>query len=506
MMIPVGTLRYRQRPSSQRRFRIDPSCARSRSIRSDLIAEPVIVVSETTLRMVFVRRSSRHRGEAVRWRRSAAVCCCVLSSFRCASPLHDRRTRRLSAARPARPRREQEQRAAHAGSDDLSLIPSLSRCHGLRVQTPLASQPRMMRNAMRVASARTASAMRPAAVVCAAAAPARSASVSVSSVSIAASVRSISTSAAAASTAASSASASAAPLVAPAFGTQSRSDSRFVYIKGVKADGRSKRFYAEVTVAEVATTRGPEFGVQLDGRWIVSPHDHILTAPTRAAAYCIAFEWDSQSDFIRPISMPLTNIAVTALDQSFVDRQRFLSHFRAVMATDSVFLRVDSPSGLVAAQRKHWDPLLAWFKASYGCDLRTTQEIETPTQSPEALAIQRQLLESLNGWQLAALDALTTVTKSFAVSWALLADRLTITAAFEAARVEENFQMRQYGKVEGVYGHGIDMEWTRMSIAAAKTFANMVGPPVEGSSKPAVVHSVAAAEAHEHAHAHAKKH
>ena len=120
-----------------------------------------------------------------------------------------------------------------------------------------------------------------------------------------------------------------------------------------------------------------------------------------------------------------------------------------------------------------------WFHERYDCALKTTLEIETPQQHAAALQIQRDLLASLTGWQLAALDALTTVTKSFVISWALLAERLTIAQAFEAARLEENFQMRQFGKVEGVYGHGIDMEFTRMSIAAAKTFSNMCSSPTD---------------------------
>jgi ATP synthase F1 complex assembly factor 2 len=137
-------------------------------------------------------------------------------------------------------------------------------------------------------------------------------------------------------------------------------------------------------------------------------------------------------------------------------------------------LRVHNPSGLVAQQRKQWDPLLQWMRDRYACELTTTFEIETPTQSDDAIAKQHALLASLSGWQLAALDSLTTVTKSFVISWALLTDRITITQAFEAARLEENFQMRQYGQVEGVYGHGIEMEFTRMSMAAAKTWVNCV--------------------------------
>jgi ATP synthase F1 complex assembly factor 2 len=264
------------------------------------------------------------------------------------------------------------------------------------------------------------------------------------------------------------------PLVAPAFGTNDDADRRFVYIKGVKNDGRSKRFYSAVTIQPVQTTRGQEFGVLLDGRFIVTPYNQILSAPNLSAAHAIAFEWDSQGDFLRPVSMPLTNICVTALDQAFTDRARFLTHFRGVMSTDSVFMKVKQPSGLVQQQRKQWEPLLQWMHQRYGCDLQTTFEFETPKQSDAAVARQRELLESLTGWQLAALDSLTTVTKSFVISWSVVTGRLSIHQAFEAARLEENFQMRQYGQVDGVYGHGIEMEFTRMTIAAAKTWINLV--------------------------------
>lgn len=128
----------------------------------------------------------------------------------------------------------------------------------------------------------------------------------------------------------------ATPLVAPAFGTNGDAARRFVYIKGVKNDGRSKRFYSQVDIQTVLTARGEEYGIQLDGRFIVTPYNQILSAPTQAAAAAIAFEWDSQGDFIRPVSMPLSNICVTALDQAFTDRDRFLTHFRSAMKTDSV--------------------------------------------------------------------------------------------------------------------------------------------------------------------------
>jgi len=254
----------------------------------------------------------------------------------------------------------------------------------------------------------------------------------------------------------------------------SSGDRRFVYLKGVKVDGRSKRFYASVGLEEVNTVRGREIALLLDGRFIVTPYDQLLTLPTTAAALAVAFEWDAQADFIRPASMPMTNIAVTALDQAFVDRERFFGHFDGCIKTDSVFMRVRHPPGLVTQQRRHWDPLLLWFRDRYRCTLQTTFELRAPDQSEDSVAIQKELLRSLDGWQLAALDVATTVSKSFVISWALLANRLSVQQAAEAARVEENYQQRQYGTVEGVYGHGIEVEYTKMTLAAAKMFCNLV--------------------------------
>jgi hypothetical protein len=125
-------------------------------------------------------------------------------------------------------------------------------------------------------------------------------------------------------------------IVAPAFGTPNHTPYKFMYLKGVKTDGRTKRFYDAVRLEEVETVRGREVAVLLDGRYVVTHYDQLLTCPTTAAALAVAFEFDSQGDFIRPISMPMTHIIVTALDQALVDRERFIKHFQAAMHTDSV--------------------------------------------------------------------------------------------------------------------------------------------------------------------------
>jgi ATP synthase F1 complex assembly factor 2 len=109
--------------------------------------------------------------------------------------------------------------------------------------------------------------------------------------------------------------------------------------------------------------------------------------------------------------------------------------------------------------------------------MNTTTQFAPPSQSPETLNKIQKMLAELNGWELAALDVLTTVTKSFITSYCLLfnhPNKINIEKAWESARLEENYQMNKWGKVEGIYGHGVDMEYVRMSLAAAKTFINFL--------------------------------
>lgn len=139
-------------------------------------------------------------------------------------------------------------------------------------------------------------------------------------------------------------------------------------------------------------------------------------------------------------------------------------------------LRSSSPARLVSLQKKQWDSLMTFFKKRYACQFNTTHMIEAPTQPASALHIERLMLDSLSNWELAALDALTTVTKSFLISWSVLCDYIDVSAAYDAARLEENYQMDQYGRVDGIYGHGIDIEFTKMTIAAAKLFHSALNP------------------------------
>ncbi len=56
-------------------------------------------------------------------------------------------------------------------------------------------------------------------------------------------------------------------------------------------------------------------------------------------------------------------------------------------------------------------------------------------------------VQPLDVFSLSALDTVASVTKSAVVSMAFTDGVITVEDAWEAARVDENFQIKEYGKV-----------------------------------------------------------
>ena len=220
-----------------------------------------------------------------------------------------------------------------------------------------------------------------------------------------------------------------------------------------------------------------------------------LVLPTRRLALAIALEWQSQRDRIVYSTMPLLNLAIVAIDRVRPDKAAFLDKFTPSIVIDSSCVRVSGPPALKKLQRKHYDPLLRHLQQQHHITLQPTEELLAPSIASELnQARLTTLLRSLDDFTIAALDAVTSLSKSVVVALAVMDGRLSLDAAFEACRVEENYQMRTYGRVDGMYGHGVDVEWTRMVLAAARTAGNLCARDGRGEAEEGLVVDNRAAE------------
>jgi chaperone required for assembly of F1-ATPase len=204
-----------------------------------------------------------------------------------------------------------------------------------------------------------------------------------------------------------------------------------------------KRFYANAQVVEK-----PEgFAVELDSRPVRTPARRVLAAPTRALAQALADEWQAQSDVVDPAQMPLTRLANTVIDGVAAARAAVMAEIENYLGSDMVFYRADTPAGLVAAQARAWDPVVAWARDELGARFVLTQGVTFVRQPDHALAAARAAIPP-DVWPLGAVHTITTLTGSALVALMLAGGRLSADQAWSAAHVDEDWNMALWGRDE----------------------------------------------------------
>ena len=204
-----------------------------------------------------------------------------------------------------------------------------------------------------------------------------------------------------------------------------------------------RRFYESATVA--ATPHG--HAVQLDHKPVSTPARRVLAAPTMALAQAIAAEWGAQTNVIDPATMPLTRLANAILDGVADAPQQVADEIGKYLASDLLFYRAASPPGLVELQAQHWDPVLIWARDALGAHFEVGGGVVHIAQPDEALKASRAVIPK-DPWQLGALHVATTLTGSALIAIAMSHGSLTADMAWQAAHVDEDWNMAQWGRDE----------------------------------------------------------
>jgi chaperone required for assembly of F1-ATPase len=203
-----------------------------------------------------------------------------------------------------------------------------------------------------------------------------------------------------------------------------------------------KRFYERAHAGE-----GAPVPVLLDGKAIKTPAGNALAAPARALAEAIAAEWQQQGERIDPATMPLTRLANTIIDSVAAKPEPVAEEIERYLGSDLLCYRADTPDGLVAAQARHWDPILAWARDELGARFVLTEGVVFVTQPDHAVAAARGALPA-DPWRLGAANVITTLTGSALIALGLAAGHLGLEAAWDAANVDEDWNMKLWGRDE----------------------------------------------------------
>jgi chaperone required for assembly of F1-ATPase len=209
------------------------------------------------------------------------------------------------------------------------------------------------------------------------------------------------------------------------------------------------RFYKAVTIAAGEGGKEHQAGhaIRLDGKPVRTPGRRTLAVPTAELARALADEWAAQGDTIDPATMPLTRLANTIIDGVAAVQDEVVAEIRKYLASDLLFYRADGPAPLRARQAQHWDPVVSWARQELGAEFKLGSGVIHVAQPAAALDAAAAALPQ-DSWRLGAVHAATTLTGSALIALALTRRAITPEAAWQAAHVDEDWNMEQWGSDE----------------------------------------------------------
>ena len=205
-----------------------------------------------------------------------------------------------------------------------------------------------------------------------------------------------------------------------------------------------KRFYETVAMEPVAGGHA----IRLDGRAVKTPARAELVLPTPALASAVAAEWEAQGDKVDPWAMPLTGLANAAIDKVAPDPAAFAQTLTVYAETDLLCYRADAPANLVGHQAEAWDPLIDWAQQRYEIEFEIVHGIMHRPQPVDTVERLSAAVREYGPFQLAALQPLVTIAGSLVIALALAEGEIDGRVAFDAAHLDELWQVEQWGEDE----------------------------------------------------------
>ena len=206
----------------------------------------------------------------------------------------------------------------------------------------------------------------------------------------------------------------------------------------------AKRFWKTATAKEV----DGGFAVHLDGRPVRTPLKTQLVVPTQAMAEAICAEWDAQSEKINPLTMPVTRASNAALDKVATQHAEVVDMLAAYGDSDLLCYRAEGPDRLVAQQAAGWDPLVDWSATELGAPLNLRTGVMHKPQDPKSLSALRGHVANFDAFRLTAFHDLVAITGSLILGLAVTRGRLDSAQAWDLSRIDEHWQIAQWGPDE----------------------------------------------------------
>lgn len=207
---------------------------------------------------------------------------------------------------------------------------------------------------------------------------------------------------------------------------------------------KAKRFWKEADVAEV----DGGYRVMLDERGVNTPGKVPLVMPTRAMALAVAAEWDAQEGEIKPLTMPHTRSANSAIERVTPQLADVSDMLLGYGETDLLCYRAEGPDELTQRQAMEWDPMLEWAAEALGARLESRTGVMWVSQPDGSMAALGAALGEITPFPMTAMHDLVTLTGSLVLGLAVSKGQISAKEAWRLSRIDESWQIEQWGADE----------------------------------------------------------
>lgn len=220
----------------------------------------------------------------------------------------------------------------------------------------------------------------------------------------------------------------------------------------VASDAAQRRWYRQV---DIAPEQDGSWALLLNGGYARTNRNNKLIVPTKAYALACALEFENQTTFMIPHTMPLIEVAKIAIDRTEEERAELTENIMNIFNCDSATHRSDpedSPA-LARAQAKVFDPMIDWLSKHLEIEIVTTDDFWGCDQSQETNQKVLDTINALDMYQFIALDNITALGKSAIVGFNFLYENINIDQTVRASLMEEYYQIKVSGhQVGDTYG------------------------------------------------------
>jgi len=237
------------------------------------------------------------------------------------------------------------------------------------------------------------------------------------------------------------------------------------------------RFWKKVEVAalissEIGRPAEHVYCLKVDGKTLCLSPQQPLLAPTLPLALALLYEWDRQSERLRPALMPLTRLLAKSLSVDDSCRALYVREILEHFGADSLCFLEHAHASLLARQERLWRPLRENASQVLGVPIKVTAELATAgIQSDFALQRMQEYLDQLDLWSLVALHSIACLSKSAIIGLNIQQGRISTEEAVLAGRCVEDWQADLYGVVEGE--HDVDRAFLRANLGAASVLCRL---------------------------------